>query len=322
MSKKKARRPSRTPKQAPSSPDELDRRGMEKAMADIHKLLQSREFSSIDEMNTFLRDALATGQPQPIPTSQTALEQAQDLMYRAWDAHGAQRVRLARKALEIAPDCADAYVLLAEETAQTPQQARDLYQQGVQAGERAIGPQDFQEFVGHFWGILETRPYMRARAGLAQVLWFLGEKQPAIDHATELLRLNPGDNQGIRYLLVNWLLETHNDTALEALLNQYPDDAMATWLYTRVLVAFRQHGASRKAETLLEKALGHNPFVPQYLLGHKKLPKHPPAFIGFGDENEAVEYAFAALPIWHKDGAALEWLRQFTAKRGSQPGIH
>jgi len=86
-------------------------------------------------------------------------------MYEAWDASGAQRVKLARKALEISPDCADAYVLLAEETAENLAEKRELYEQGVAAGERALGERMFKEEAGSFWGILQTRPYMRARAG-------------------------------------------------------------------------------------------------------------------------------------------------------------
>jgi hypothetical protein len=30
----------------------------------------------------------------------------------------------------------------------------------VAAGERSLGPKAFEEDAGHFWGILETRPYM------------------------------------------------------------------------------------------------------------------------------------------------------------------
>jgi tetratricopeptide (TPR) repeat protein len=322
MTKKKTSRKAPSTKQKATPPELLDRRGLEKPIADIHKLLQSREFSSIDEMNAFLKDVVNSGQLNAMPASQTALEQAQDLMYQAWEARGAQRVRLARKALEISPDCADAYVLLAEETAKTPQEARDLFLQGVQAGERAIGKDNFQEYVGHFWGILETRPYMRARAGLAEVLWFMGDKQQAVNHLTDLLRLNPGDNQGLRYILVNWLLETNNTAALKALLKQYPDDGMATWLYSRALLAFRQEGPNKNATKLLQKAVDHNPFVPQYLLGDKKLPKQLPAFIGFGDENEAIEYAVGALLIWHQDSAALAWLRDASSQHHPPTRTH
>ena len=59
-------------------------------------------------------------------------------MYRAFEASGPQQVRLARQALEISPDCADAYVLLAEH-AETADEAQKLYEQGVAAGERAAG---------------------------------------------------------------------------------------------------------------------------------------------------------------------------------------
>ncbi len=72
-----------------------------------------------------------------------------------------RRVDLARQALTISPDCADAYLLLAEEAASSLEEARELLERGVAAGERALGPEPFEEDVGYFWGILETRPYMR-----------------------------------------------------------------------------------------------------------------------------------------------------------------
>jgi len=40
--------------------------------------------------------------------------------------------------LSISPDCADAYNLLAEEEAKTLEEAKDLYQKGMEAGRRAI----------------------------------------------------------------------------------------------------------------------------------------------------------------------------------------
>ena len=80
--------------------------------------------------------------------------------------------------MEISPDCADAYVLLAEH-AKTADEAQNLYEQGVAAGERALGREAFAEHEGHFWGVLETRPYMRARQGLAQCLWEAGRRREA-----------------------------------------------------------------------------------------------------------------------------------------------
>jgi tetratricopeptide (TPR) repeat protein len=141
-----------------------------------------------------------------------AIAKAQDVMYEAWDRTTSRsRIALAHKALTISPLCADAYNLLAAEAA-TAVEARDLYARGLEAGELALGPEGFEEYDGHFWGFLETRPYMRARHGLALALLKLGEEEEAMKHFRAMLKLNPGDNQGIRYLLLGCLLK-RNDRA-------------------------------------------------------------------------------------------------------------
>jgi len=109
------------------------------------------------------------------------VEAAQEIMYDAWEsADPKRRLALARKAMETSPDCADAYVLLAEESAPSLNEALALYRKGVEAGERTLGKEGFEEYAGHFWGFIETRPYMRARAGLAQCLWESGKRQEAV----------------------------------------------------------------------------------------------------------------------------------------------
>src|ERR1700710_1127144 len=64
-----------------------------------------------------------------------SVDDAQSIMFDAWEsARPAERVRLARKALKVSADCADAYVLLAQETATTPAAAAELYAEGVAGG--------------------------------------------------------------------------------------------------------------------------------------------------------------------------------------------
>src|SRR5712671_1778797 len=101
------------------------------------------------------------GKPDP-RGGRDLLDDAQDLIYQAWEIpNPKRRMALASKALAISPDCADAYVLLAK-AANSPADTLELYRKGLAAGERAIGKQSFEDNVGLFWGILETRPYMRA----------------------------------------------------------------------------------------------------------------------------------------------------------------
>ena len=182
------------------------------------------------------------------PAAGTPLDKAQELMYQAFGTPDPEeRVKLAKQAIDLSPDCADAYVLLAKLT-KSRKEALDLFEKGVAAGERALGPKAFQEDVGHFWSLLETRPYMRAREGLARKLWTMGRRDEAIKHLQDMLRLNPGDNQGVRYTLAGWLLAEGRDEELADLLKEY-DEGSANWAYTKALRRFSpERGHARDSE--------------------------------------------------------------------------
>lgn len=238
---------------------------------------------------------------------------AQAVMYEAWDATTrGKRVALARKALEMSPLCADAYVLLAEEEVQSAGDALAWYQRGVKAGEQALGPAGFAEYAGHFWGFLETRPYMRARAGLAAALWRQGRHQEAIGHYQEMLELNPNDNQGIRYVLAGHLLARNDIETLRKLIERYEDDRAAAWLYTQALLAFRQKASD--AGKLAEKAWLSNRHVPAVLSGQKPLVTSKDGYITMGGEDEAAEYVEENGKAWQATPGAIEWLVKTTRK--------
>ncbi|KAF4506559.1 hypothetical protein G6O67_006630 [Ophiocordyceps sinensis] len=75
----------------------------------------------------------------------------------------------------------------------------------------------FDTSVGQFWRIVETRPYMRARFGLVDVLLqYFGSAggrvhvvQAALDHLLDMLRLCRSDNMGLRNLHPG--LDSHYD---------------------------------------------------------------------------------------------------------------
>jgi tetratricopeptide (TPR) repeat protein len=284
-----------------------DRRCMERMQMDIRRMIEGRDFSSTDELQDFLNKNVV-GKEIPHQADMTPLEQAQDLMYDAFESRGRKQIQLARKALEICPDCADAYVLLAERCSDI-QKAKDLYAQGVAAGERVLGEEFFEEEAGHFWGILQTRPYMRARLGLAQCLEELGQLEEAAEHYRELLRLNPGDNQGVRHLLLACLLEMNvNDEAVQ-LLKKYKDDKhLAIGSYARALLTFRQKGNTTPARKHLQNALSVNKHVAQYLLGYEEFPDFLPSSFSLGSEEEAIICADMLINAWDDTDGAIEWL--------------
>lgn len=292
-----------------------DRRAMERVMLEMGRFMAQSEFD--EEANEALQRRFS-GPVQAMPsTASTPLERAQDMVYHAFEARGRRRIQLARRALELSGDCADAYVILAEQTADLAQ-ARDLYAQGVAAGERALGPRIFGEEAGNFWGLVTTRPYMRARFGLAQCLVALGRPDEAISHYRELLRLNPNDNQGVRYSLLVALLARGLDDEAGALLRQFRDEPTAMWRYGWALWTFRLEGDSAAARERLRQALGANRGVPKYLTGKKELPDTDPPSYALRSEEEAVICVRELAGVWHATPGAVEWLRTEARARKSR----
>ena len=257
-----------------------------------------------------------------------AMAETQQVMYDAWNQTSSRvRVALAHKALAISPLCADAYVLLAEEEAKSVDEALEYYRKGVEVAEQALGTKGFKEYAGHFWGFLETRPYMRARAGLAATLYALGEVDAAISNYQDMLTLNPNDNQGIRYVLARCLMRKGDTDALKKLLKQFDEDGSALWLYTRALLAFRENEPSdKRGAELVKKAWKANSHIPAILVGTKKAKPSPNGYVTMGGEDEAAHYAEEWGFDWLTTPGAVDWLTRIVAEmapsRTERPSFH
>lgn len=143
---------------------------------------------------------------------------------------------------------------------------------------------------------------------MARALWIAGRRAEAAGHLKDMLRLNPGDNQGVRYPLLAWLIELADTKASKALLRRYKTDWSAFWLFGRALAAFQEAGVGEAADALLAKALAYNPHVAPYLLGRKPLPKAEPPYYSPGEASEAVVYVQEGGASWRGVKGALDWL--------------
>lgn len=283
---------------------------MKKMSSELGRLLAGQDFKIKADLQKYL-DGMVKGKRILEARARSAVEVAQDLMYEAWEADSQkEQIKLAKKALSISPDCADAYNLLAEEEAKSLEEARDFYQKGVEAGRRVLGEEIFKEKDPRFWGRIQTRPYMRSRAGLMECLWKLGEHDQAIEHARSMLKLNKHDNQGIRYILIAYLADLQRWDELEKfMIRGGYSDGTAEWLYTKALLAFVRNGVTEKSNATLKIALKANAFAPEYLAGKKPIPNELPDSITWGGEDEGFCYADRSREAWLKVPGAMEWLK-------------
>lgn len=214
-------------------------------------------------------------------------------------------VLLARRALEIWPDCALAYVALGE-AVQDIEAALGFFRQAVAAGRRALGAEAL-EAPGEIPEM--AMGYLTALHALADALHQAGRSEEAVEFLRELLRLDPLDPGKARYLLVDCLLLLRRHQDLQELLWRYRD-ASAFWNWPKALLAFRFHGDSPASRDILKASLQTNRFVPQAL--SQPLPgKFPSGFsrlIRTGSEEEAYAYAAEGRAAWEVTPGALEWL--------------
>ena len=292
------------PEGSPRAVGPPDPRLQERQLRDLQRMMKEREIGSVEELKASLAEIESPDQiPHPEPV--TPSEQAQEMIDAALWTRGRSRLKLARAALRVWPDCAEAYVLQAE-LRQSPEARLDLYRRGVAAGERALGPV-LDEKAGELWDVLSARPYLRALEGLAETLLGLDQTADAAAVLREMLGLETRDPLHMRDMLTTALLALGRDTETRELLDRYGEDS--AWpAYSRALLEFRQGGDSLESRRQLRKALTANSAVPLYLLDLVVLPTEG-APAGLPEPvGQAITYSIFNLEVWQQTPGALDWL--------------
>lgn len=308
---RKQQKPKSKSTSQPKTTPKLPGLGSEAIMRDIQKVLQGKQFKDVDEANAFLATLTGPGLQQALSELADAGEdrrgQAQELAFDAMEAEDGEQAReLAQRALALDPDCVDALVIMTGLDASNEREAIAGLKKAVEAGERALGTEFFRENKGEFWGILETRPYMRARLRLAEFLRAAGNGVQAMEHYAGVLELNPDDNQGVRYPLLGCYLAHGRLREAEKLLQAYDGDIMATWAWGKVLERYLADDRSGALKALRAARRG-NPYVELYFSGQTRLPEGMPDTYGLGSREEALICFDHLAAAWAKRDAIF-WL--------------
>jgi tetratricopeptide (TPR) repeat protein len=287
--------------------------GAEQVLRELHEALEGHDFSSKEELDAFI-GAFNQRSMKPSAKKKAAANpkhEAQDLAYQAMETRDPiQSGKLCEKAIKLDPHCVDALMHLARLSCEDGDEMIEHMQMVVDIGERGLGGKAyFDENEGHFWGLLETRPYMRAKAYLAQVLVEADKNDQAIGHYEEMLRLNPNDNQGLRYPLLGLYLLVGNLEGVRRLFKEFEDEGSAVFAWSLVLERYLSGDESGAAKAI-KKARKCNKHVEKYLTGRTAMPKKLPSYYGMGDENEAIVCTVSIGDAWKRHPKAVEWLKQ------------
>ena len=187
------------------------------------------------DLDELLRMFNETGRNKPMDESNAAT--AEDFAELAMnERQSKKREEYARKALELDPHNIDAGLMLAvtkdeEETYQNLQKLKeDAWIQLEKGGFTG------EDSIGHFYQIVETRPYLRVLEMIAEFQFHAGRHQDAMEIYEEMIRLNEDDNRGARAnLMVIYAIHEMEDKAL-ALQEKYGEyDETMTMLALSIL---------------------------------------------------------------------------------------
>ncbi|HEX4086293.1 MAG TPA: hypothetical protein VHY22_15355 [Chthoniobacteraceae bacterium] len=197
---------------------------------------------------------------------------AQQLVYDAMDADTPERMAaLISQALKLDPENVDALLIMATMADFEGEQRIDFLRMIVERGAKRLGKKAFKELVPHFWGFLETRPYMRARQELAEELRAAGRFEEAPVEYAEMLALNENENQGVRYHPLPCLLALNRLEDARSLMKRYADDikwnTVFAWCHVLERVLSADEPGAKKA---LAATREQNGFTEAYVKGHRK----------------------------------------------------
>ncbi len=275
---------------------------------DLQRLLQGQEFNSKEELEHFMAGLVDKELPSIPPEQQSDEQRAQDLVYGAWELPPGPGKKKIIKALNLDPECIEAWEYMGARE-KSPQLSLVFFEKGIAIGRERFGGKYLKQNRGHFWGLHETRPFMRCMEMCAENLYWMEKPREAVALLEELIRLNPGDNQGVRGRLQAWLLELGLVKKAGRYLDLFDEEPSASQLFNRTLHVIVTQGECRAARYRLDLAKRHNEHVVPLLLAAQSL-KQSPGHYSPGEMSEAQTYVFHAWRSWRAVDGALDWLKE------------
>ena len=159
------------------------------------------------------------------------------------------------KAIALEPENADALMMKADLTVKNKFELLEELDKIIEIAAAPLKKERlFDKCSGDFWGLLETRPYMRARSRRIELYIDLGMMKLAEKECEEMLELCDNDNLGMRYTLMHiYALFEEEDKALR-LFEKYSEDGTQMLLPLSIIYfKKRDFENARKYLELLKK---------------------------------------------------------------------
>jgi len=281
----------------------------------INEFFANTDVKNDEELNEKLQEFMMKYNNREIDYTNIILDDAYELLERAENAKSkTQALKLAREAYDMCPDCFDA-LLFQVDLEENSIKRENLLNEGLEFEKDRLEDEGYfeKDNIGHFYGIFETRPYIRGLCRKADYLLEDGKVGQARDVCLEILRLNENDNTGARYLLMAIYAYLENEKEMLKLYKKYPEEDLEM-LFPQFVLYYKL-GKNKEAIEMLNRINKTNPHFVKFFKGTiKKNENIPYGHYSMGDSSEVImyfeRYIFLVMTLPNIDEFVLEYSKK------------
>ena len=257
----------------------------------LQEFLKNNNVENIDEANEKLQEFIKMYNDGEIEYENTPLDDAYEILEEAQNAKTEKEaIKLAKKAYEKSKECFDA-ILFQCDLEENGIKRMKLLDDGLEFEKNRLTKEKYfdKENIGHFYGIFETRPYIRGLVIKAEYLLQEGKLSQAKNICKEVLRLNENDNMGARYLLMAIYATLEEENDMLKLYKKYPEEDLE--MIFPLFALYYKLGNDKKAKEYLNRVDKCNSNFVKFFNGTiKKSKKVEPGCYSRGDSSEIFMY--------------------------------
>ena len=257
----------------------------------LQEFLKNNNVKDIDEANEKLQEFIKMYNNGEIEYKNTPLDDAYEILEEAQNAKNEKEaLRLAKKAYKKSSECFDA-ILFQCNLEENGIKRMKLLDDGLEFEKNRLIKEKYfdKENIGQFYGIFETRPYIRGLVIKIEYLLEEGKLRQASNVCKEVLKLNKNDNLGARYLLMAIYAALEEKKDMLNLYKKYPEEDLE--MLFPLFAIYYKTGNDKKAKDYLNRIDKCNSNFVKYFKGTiKPSEKVRPGYYSRGDSSEIFMY--------------------------------
>lgn len=257
----------------------------------LQEFLKNNNVENIDEANEKLQEFIKLYNNGEIEYENTPLDDAYEILEKAQNAKTEKEaIKLAKKAYEKSQECFDA-ILFQCDLEENGIKRMKLLDEGLEFEKNRLIKEKYfdKENIGQFYGLFETRPYIRGLVIKAEYLLEEGKLRQAESVCREVLRLNKHDNMGARYLLMAIYATLEEENNMLKLYKKYPEEDLE--MIFPLFALYYKIGNDKKAKEYLKRVDKCNSNFVKFFNGTiKENEKVQPGYYSRGDSSEIFMY--------------------------------